>query len=85
MSLPISRRGLLKNVGCGFGYLALAGLAAERAAAGSRLANPLAPRTPHFAARAKRITAATPMTRATTPVIPATAPSRRTRSSAGRS
>ena len=27
MSLPISRRELLKNAGCGFGYLALAGLA----------------------------------------------------------
>ena len=30
MSCPISRRDLLKSAGCGFGYLALAGLAAER-------------------------------------------------------
>src|SRR5436309_10773426 len=59
MSLPISRRSLLKNAGCGFGYLALAGLAAERAAAESRAGatsvNPLAPRRPHFAPRAKRV------------------------------
>jgi hypothetical protein len=50
---PISRRALLKDAACGFGYLALAGLAAERAAAGP--VDPLAPRPPHFAARAKRV------------------------------
>jgi hypothetical protein len=44
----------LKNAACGFGYLALAGLAAEQAGA-SGLANPLAPRVPHFAPRAKRV------------------------------
>jgi hypothetical protein len=57
VSLPISRRDLLKNVGCGFGYLALAGLAADQAAAesGTRPADPLAPRPPHFAPRAKRV------------------------------
>ncbi len=57
MSLPLSRRDLLKTVGCGFGHLALAGLAAERAVAESksRSANPLAPRSPHFAPRAKRV------------------------------
>jgi hypothetical protein len=57
MALPLSRRDLLKQAGCGFGYLALAGLAAERAAAEtkSRAANPLAPKVPHFAPRAKRV------------------------------
>ena len=55
MSLPISRRELLKNAGCGFGYLALAGLAAEQAAAASKSANPQFPRPPHFAPRAKRV------------------------------
>jgi hypothetical protein len=50
---PISRRALLKDAACGFGYLALAGLAAERASAGS--ADPLAPRPPHFVPRAKRV------------------------------
>jgi Protein of unknown function (DUF1501) len=50
---PFSRRALLKDAACGFGYLALAGLAAEQAAAGSFDA--LAPRPPHFAPRAKRI------------------------------
>ena len=53
MSRPITRRDVLKSAGCGFGYLALAGLAA-RADAGSP-ANPLAPRTPVLPARAKRV------------------------------
>ncbi|MBI2946729.1 MAG: DUF1501 domain-containing protein [Verrucomicrobia bacterium] len=48
---PITRRHALKTVACGFGYLALAGLAAHRAAA----ANPLAPKVPHFNPRAKRV------------------------------
>jgi hypothetical protein len=52
MSRPIGRRELLKSAGCGFGYLALAGLAAE---GGDTVANPLAPRLGHFAARAKRV------------------------------
>jgi Protein of unknown function (DUF1501) len=51
----IRRRELLKSVGCGFGYLALAGLAAEQVAAGSNLADPLALRPPHFPAKAKRV------------------------------
>src|SRR5438094_9636946 len=50
---PISRRELLKGSACGFGYLALAGLAADRASAAT--ANPLAPRTPHFAPKARRV------------------------------
>jgi hypothetical protein len=47
-----SRRAALKSAACGFGYLALAGLAASRAGAA---VNPLAPRLPLFPARAKRV------------------------------
>ena len=46
-----SRRALLKTLSCGFGYLAFAGLATRAAAA----ENPLAPKAPHFPARAKRV------------------------------
>jgi Protein of unknown function (DUF1501) len=53
MAGPTSRRELLKVAACGFGHLALVGLAAERAAA--ERANPLAPRPPHFAPKAKRV------------------------------
>jgi hypothetical protein len=50
----------LKTVGCGFGYLALAGLAAEQRAAaspgqGPGQADPLGPRAPHFTPKAKRV------------------------------
>lgn len=55
---PISRRTLLNNIGTGLGVLGLAGLlqdegllAAESLGAG----NPLAPKAPHFAPRAKRL------------------------------
>src|SRR4051794_3858048 len=48
-----TRRHALKSVACGFGYLALTGLTTERLVAGS--ANPLAPKTPHFKPRAKRV------------------------------
>jgi hypothetical protein len=52
----LSRREMLKVSGCGFGYLALAGLATQNAsAAGATSRNPLALRTPHFTPRAKRI------------------------------
>lgn len=53
----VSRRQLLKTAGGGFGYLALAGLLGQQAAASTRrpVSNPLAPRPPHFRARAKRI------------------------------
>src|SRR5580704_7340734 len=54
MSDTIRRRELLKSVGCGFGYLALASLGAEQAAAASPV-DPLAPRLPRFPARAKRV------------------------------
>ncbi|WP_169975245.1 DUF1501 domain-containing protein [Tautonia rosea] len=48
----MSRRGLLQTVSAGFGYLAFAGISAEAAA---RDASPLAPRTPHFEPKAKRV------------------------------
>ncbi len=47
-----SRRDMLRQAACGFGSLALAGLADEQAAAAG---NPLAPRPPHFPPRAKRV------------------------------
>ncbi|MBG88887.1 MAG: sulfatase [Verrucomicrobiales bacterium] len=50
---PFSRRDMLKSLGCGFGYLAAAGLANHQATAG--ISNPLASRQPHFAPRAKRV------------------------------
>lgn len=49
-----SRRGLLKALACGFGYLALAGIGAQQALADGRV-NPLAPRAPHFKPKAKRV------------------------------
>lgn len=55
----ISRRQVLKTAGAGFGYLALAGMLGEtarKAAAADRTApKPLAPKMPHFEAKAKRI------------------------------
>ncbi|MGH7129310.1 MAG: DUF1501 domain-containing protein, partial [Planctomycetaceae bacterium] len=48
-----TRRELLKNLACGFGSLALAGLCAEAEAREDR--NPLAPKPPHHPPRAKRI------------------------------
>lgn len=47
-----SRRQILKNASAGFGYLAFAGLAAAQE---QQAKNPLAPREPHFPARAKRV------------------------------
>jgi hypothetical protein len=53
----LSRREALKSAGAGFGYVALAALLGQDAAAASRRAapGPLAPRAPHFPARARRI------------------------------
>ncbi len=48
-----SRRYALKSMACGFGYLALAGLAAERAFGVN--VNPLAPKVPHFKPHARRV------------------------------
>jgi hypothetical protein len=49
-TLPLTRRQALKSIACGFGYLALADLASAAGAA-----NPLLPRPPHHAPRAKRV------------------------------
>ena len=49
-----SRRDLLKGVSSGFGYLAFAGLSSMAAGAGSK-DSPLAPKAPHFPARARRV------------------------------
>ncbi|MCA9127056.1 MAG: DUF1501 domain-containing protein [Planctomycetales bacterium] len=49
----ISRRFALKTAGCGFGYLAFSGLAAE--AAIREYSNPLEPKETHFPAKAKRV------------------------------
>lgn len=48
----LNRRQLLKRIACGFGGLALAGMTAQESQAAK---NPLAPKQPHHAARAKRI------------------------------
>ena len=59
--MNLSRRTALKSGACGFGYLALAGLASEARAAEvvraqqAQLVNPLAPRAPHHAPKAKRV------------------------------
>src|SRR3954451_7656799 len=49
---PITRRELLCRAAGGFGAIALSGLLAE---ASARETDPLAPRPPHFPARAKRV------------------------------
>jgi hypothetical protein len=54
-SLPVSRRMALKTLSCGFGYLAFAGLSTEGSASSGSYQNPLMPRAPHFAPRAKRV------------------------------
>jgi hypothetical protein len=48
--MPLTRRRMLRDVACGFGSLALVGMLNEQA-----IANPLAPKLPHFAPRAKRV------------------------------
>jgi Protein of unknown function (DUF1501) len=52
MTVPFSRRTALKTAACGFGYLAFADLAARAA---EKEKSPLAPKKPHFAAKAKRV------------------------------
>jgi hypothetical protein len=54
----LSRRTMLKTTSSGFGYLAFAALAHEqaaRAAASDSATKPLAPKKPHFPAKAKRV------------------------------
>ncbi len=51
-----TRRRLLQSTACGFGYLALAGLLSRsQKASAAPSTNPLAPKPPHFPARAKRV------------------------------
>ena len=49
------RREFLKRLGCGFPSVALAAMCAEQAIAANNTINPLAPKTPHFKPRAKRV------------------------------
>ena len=51
----ISRRALLQRSAVGFGSLALASLLADENRVAAATENPLAAKTPHFPARAKRI------------------------------
>ena len=46
---------MLREAACGFGFLGLAGLLAERTELYGASANPLAPRAPHFEPKAKRV------------------------------
>jgi len=56
MARPTTRREFLLRAGAGFGGLALAALMAHEAAGGSAARNnPLAPRAPHFPARARSV------------------------------
>ena len=52
----LTRRDMLQRVGTGFGVLGLAGLLGDQKLLGQQgPTNPLAPKLPHFAAKAKRI------------------------------
>lgn len=50
-----SRRDMLLRTGTGFGMLGLGSLLAAEQASSAAASNPLAPRAPHFPARAKRV------------------------------
>ena len=54
MTALLTRRTALQQLGCGFGFLALAGLAAEQQARAA-IANPLAAKKPHHSPKAKRV------------------------------
>ncbi|WP_437222908.1 DUF1501 domain-containing protein [Planctomicrobium sp. SH661] len=54
-SYPMSRRQMLQRAAGGFGAIALSGMLAELDAAASTSSNPLAPRQPHFPAKAKNV------------------------------
>jgi hypothetical protein len=51
----LNRRQMLAASGCGFGQLALAAIAGSQVSAGAVSSNPMAPRPPHFPARARRV------------------------------
>ena len=53
--MEINRRDLLTRAGSGLGLLGLAGLFAEQETRGAEVRGPLAPKLPHFAAKAKRV------------------------------
>ena len=53
LTAPHSRRSMLRTLASGFGYVAFADLAQRAATADTT--SPLAPKPPHFAARAKRV------------------------------
>jgi hypothetical protein len=56
LTTPFSRRQWLKSAGVGFGYLAFAGLPEPASRVGASSApRPLAPKAPHFRAKAKRL------------------------------
>ena len=61
MQLPLSRREMLRRCGTGFGMMALgslmdgSGLLTPSVEAAGRVALPLAPRSPHFAPKARRV------------------------------
>jgi len=60
MTPVTTRREMLRTIGGGFGSLGLAGVLAQQAVADAggsrdRAANPLAPRAPHYPARARRV------------------------------
>src|SRR4051812_38991207 len=50
-TFALDRRGFLQRTAAGFGWVAFSALAAD----GARAANPLAPKQPHFTAKAKRV------------------------------
>src|SRR5678815_47607 len=51
---PLNRRAMLQRAAAGFGFLSLQGLLGQENFQ-TALANPLAPKLPHFPARAKRV------------------------------
>lgn len=51
----LNRRSWLNRVACGFGGIALAGMLAEESRGDTSAADPLAPKSPHFPAKAKRV------------------------------
>jgi hypothetical protein len=55
LPLPLTRRELLRRGGMGLGLLGLAGVLADEGRLVANGPNPLAPRQPHFPAKAKRI------------------------------
>lgn len=55
LAKPLTRRAMLARCANGFGALAFAALASDEARAQERGTDPLAPRSPHFAAKARNV------------------------------